>query len=152
MADTRCSAAEVKAILSFTPSKSDLQPYINAAEELVTELCGSLSYTANRLKQIETWLSAHFLAVSDSAYAESQIALEDIGEQQTQYQRLNPGKFGSTVYGQQAMMLDTLGGLAYIANHPSQGKRAKVGITYLGTCPRRQTDRGWLFYGLYGPL
>jgi hypothetical protein len=145
---TRASAGEVLGVLSFTPTKEDLQPFLDAANELVTELCGGL-YAADRLKNIEIFLAAHFVAVGDRNYYAGMVTMESLGEQNTQYATPKPADFSMTAYGQQALLLDTKGGLAYIAFHVAKGKRAKVGVVHLGTSRRQVTGRDWIFQNLF---
>lgn len=146
---TRTSAGEVKGVLSFTPTVTDLQPYLDASNELVTELCGGL-YDDARLKSIETFLAAHLVALGDRNYYAGMVTMESMGEQNTQFATPKPSDFSTTAYGQQAMLLDTKGGLAYIAFHVAKGKRAKVGIVSLGTNRRQVSGRDWIFQRLFG--
>lgn len=141
----RITPNDIRAILNFDPSIEDLTPFIAAAEELVTELCAPAGYDATRLPIIEVWLAAHFVAIRDPRYQE-----EHIGAAGVSYQAQVGLNLGLTPYGQQAMLLDTKGGLAWIDKHISQGKRAKAGITYLGTDFKRFYAYPWRFTQLLG--
>jgi len=141
---TRASPSDVTAIIDFDPSITNLQPFIDAANELVTELCAMVStYTDARLKMIETWLAAHFLAVRDPRYAS-----ESMGAASASYQASPGPNLSLTPYGQQAMLLDTNGSLAWIDKHISQGKRAKVSISYLGTDKKSWYAFPWRYLAL----
>lgn len=146
-----CEPTDVEGIIDFNPSIASLQPFIDAAHELVVEICQNAplvgtqtAYSTERLKQIETWLAAHFLAVRDPRYISESVgpASASTGQQMG----LN---LGLTPYGQQAMLLDTKGGLAWLDKHISQGKRARVGIVYLGTQRQHWLDYPWRFFGVY---
>lgn len=145
---SRVTPTDVKDVLAFTPSVADLQPYIDAANELTTELCGGL-YDDARLTNIEKFLAAHFVAVGDKNYYAGMVTMESMGEQNTQYAAPKPSDFSVTAYGQQALLLDTKGGLAYLTFHVAKGKRAKVGIVHLGTSRRQETGRDWIFQNLF---
>jgi hypothetical protein len=104
-------------------------------------LLTGLALTVDRLTIIETWLSAHFVAIRDPRYQ-----AETMGAASATYINSPGPNLALTPYGQQAMLLDSTGNLAWFDKHVTQGKRAKVGITYLGTRNPYRTD-GWLTYG-----
>ena len=130
----RTNATNVKSIIevdaSIIVSDSDLDPFISTANELVTEMCtGTVNgpktaYTATRLELIERWLSAHFYAVRDP-----RVKNEKAGSVGVTYQEKVDLNFSVTTYGQQALMLDTNGGLRSL----SEGKAHNVQVLWLGT-------------------
>jgi len=129
----RTNATNVKAIIevdsSIVPADSDLDPFINTANELVTELCTgtqgpSTAYSVTRLELIERWLAAHFYAIRDPR-AKSERA----GSVGVSYQEKVDLNFAVTTYGQQAMMLDTNGALARL----NKGKGVGIQILWLGS-------------------
>ena len=64
----RTTDSQVRAILlsDVDPTVTDLSPWIDFANEIVTTVCGAEpSYTTYRLEQIERCLAAHFYCVSD---------------------------------------------------------------------------------------
>lgn len=153
----RIKSSDITGVIDFDPSINDLTPFIEAAEELVTEVCQNASalpgipsanqppYTAARLAIIEKWLAAHFLAIRDPRFAS-----ETTGPASASYQQQVGLNLGLTPYGQQAMLLDTKGGLAWLDKHISQGKRPRVGITWLGTpTVDRLVDYPWRFFGIF---
>lgn len=145
----RITEADVEGILDFDPSIEDLTPFIAAAEELVTQLsltdCGA-AYSADRLRIIETWLAAHFLAIRDPRYQSETMGAASVTKALGQMGM----NLGMTPYGQQAMLLDTCGWLAWLDKHISQGKRGKVSVLWLGTNQRSLVDFPWRFFGLFG--
>lgn len=134
---------DVIAILDFDPSITDLTRFISAAEQLVDRQCVPTGkYNASELANIEMWLAAHFVAIRDPRYAS-----ETMGAASVTMQNKIGMNLGSTPYGQQAMLLDDQGGLAYLDQHISVGKRARPRISYLGT--KKCGDSPWLFRGLF---
>lgn len=112
-----------------------LTPFIEVANELVTEVCGSVTtYTTTRLELIERWLSAHFYAIRDPRSTREEVE----GIRDTYESKVDLG-FDLTRYGQQAMRLDTNGGLAALNNAIKNAKsslpavKKMVGMTWLGT-------------------
>jgi hypothetical protein len=144
MPTARTTPRQVKDILDFDPSIRNLDPFIWSANEMVTELCLPVGYSSERLTLIEMWLAAHFVAIRDPMYQS-----EGIGAANASYLRQGGLNLSQTPYGQQALVLDTKGGLAWIDKHISQGKRAVAGITYLGVNKRAWASYPWRFYTLF---
>jgi hypothetical protein len=145
--NTRATPADVTAIIDFDPSISNLQPFIDAAEELVNEVCAPAAngYSAARLKIIEIWLAAHFLAIRDPRYS-----AEGMGGANASYITGQAGlNLSATPYGQQCRILDTKGGLAWLDVHISQGKRARAGITWLGTEQSSRTNFPYRYLSIF---
>jgi hypothetical protein len=114
----RVTATEVKELISTSET---ITAHINTANVLVTEkLGGNATMTADHLKEIERWMSAHFVAVS----IERQAGKERIGNTAVEYAGFNTTGLqglGLTTYGQQAMMLDTTGTLSQLGK-----RRARI--------------------------
>lgn len=107
----------------------DLTPFIFTANELVTEACAPLGYTEARLELIERWLSAHFYAVFRPP-SNKGVRVDVIDDRVDSKVDLG---FNVTWYGQQALRIDTLGGLASIDQ-----LKTRSSLHYLGT-PRTQS-------------
>lgn len=118
----------VKEIIEVDPNVPSLDPFILPANELVTELCTSFGYTDTRLELIERWLSAHFYAILDPRAKEERAGPVSQENQSSVSLGLNV-----THYGQQAMRLDTNGGLSSMDKAATEGISRSVGVTYLGT-------------------
>jgi hypothetical protein len=105
---TRVTGEEVLEIMPDCElSQTDILPFIEVANLIVTEKLGSSSYSAARLKEIERWLSAHFISVADPM-----VKSEKISDAAFTYHVADLGKnLKSTLYGQQACLLDTTGAL-----------------------------------------
>jgi hypothetical protein len=129
----RTTASAVKKIIEVDTSiiavDADLDPFLETANALVTEMCtGSngpaTAYLAARLELIERWLTAHFYAIRDP-----RAKSEKAGSVGVTYQGKVDYNLALTSYGQQAMMLDTNGGLARL----DKGKGVSVSVLWLGT-------------------
>lgn len=105
----------------------DLTPFIETAAELVTEVCEPEGYSESRLELIERWLSAHFYSIRDP-----RVVQEAAGPVQASYQNKVGLNLSNSHYGQQAMMLDTAGGLRVLSETKAT-KKLVPGVTWLGT-------------------
>lgn len=123
----RTTPTAVGKIIELDPTITDITPFIDIASELVTEICVPAGYTDSRLEMIERWLAAHFYAIRDPRYAS-----EKAGSVGASYQHEVGLNLAVTTYGQQAMILDTKGGLANLNKSTELGRARKVSITHLG--------------------
>jgi hypothetical protein len=102
----------------------DIEALIDDANELVTEVCGDLGYTDNRLRIIEKWLTAHFYAIRDR---EAEVAQEWVGNAfGTQFRGKVDLGLNQTRFGQQVMLFDTAGAFARLnaqIENPGAGGR-----------------------------
>jgi hypothetical protein len=108
---------------------SGLDPFIDIANELVTECCTTTgaTYLPYRLEMIERWLTAHFYAMRDE-----RPQMERAGPVAQTFQKVVDTGFEATLYGQQAIRLDTRGGLAAKNNKTKHMRDLPVGIFHLG--------------------
>jgi len=113
----RADDASVVKIIELEDEEDDLEPFIRAANMLVNAHCltdsegESLGYTDQELKDIETWLAAHFYAVyRPRAFLTQFDTIRDQIESKVAL------KLDVTRYGQQAMLLDYHGGLSALNN------------------------------------
>lgn len=132
----RTTGEQVAAIIE-TEEEISLTPFIEVANAVVTEICAgklrsdgvTLYYDATRLELIERWLSAHFYAIRDMRRAS-----ESVSTVREVFQYKVGLHFDVTVYGQQAMLLDTAGGLASLQAQVQSGKpRVVASLSWLGT-------------------
>lgn len=125
----RTTQEKVEAIIDVDEGV-DLTPFIEVANELVTECCVDSGYSDSRLEKIETWLSAHLYAIKDM-----RPASESIGGVSINYQYKVGLYLEATMYGQQAMMLDTCGNLAELSKRMETGGGIKksIDISWMGT-------------------
>jgi hypothetical protein len=122
----RTTETLVSGIIEVDASIS-LTPFIEIASEIVTDVCAPLGYADTRLEQIERWLSAHLYTVRDP-----RVTSESAGGVSASYQHSEGLGFNTSSYGQTAMRLDTLGGLASLDNATKTGGRKTVGVTFIG--------------------
>lgn len=121
---TRVTAANVQAITKS--SREDMAPFIQTANVLVDQhVLGGVGVTTALLFEIELYLAAHFLTVSEERGG---LVRSETGESSDTY-GIMPGQgFIMTRFGQQAMALDPTGNL----------RRSGTGRTAsLKTFPRR---------------
>ncbi len=106
----RVSDEDVRSIIDIDDSIATLQPFISVANMLVTEKLTGY-FEDSRLKEIERWLSAHFIAIRDP-----RIVRESIDNTSQAYFVQNKSKnvvgLDTTPYGKQVLILDTTGRLS----------------------------------------
>ena len=122
----RVTAEEVEAIIQYDDT-IELDPFIEVANQLVTELCTDSDYADDRLTEIERWLSAHFYHIDDQ-----HVADEKAGDVSVSYQYKVDLALNQTKYGQQAMLLDTAGNLAQLNKRILEGESPTVTIAWMG--------------------
>jgi hypothetical protein len=135
----RTTSDLVEAIID-TDVDISLDPFIDAANYLVTTVCGVIplggySYTPADLELIERWLAAHMYAVR-----ESRPQRQRAGTLTEEVQSKVDLGLSVTHYGQQAMVLDVNGGLAALnakskATLTTLKPTVKAGVKWLGTRP-----------------
>lgn len=112
----------------------DTTPHIEAASSIVDSTCIlKSSYSDAQLELIERWLSAHFCAIQDP-----RATYDQTGAIMSSYESKVDLGLSLTRYGQQAMIIDTDGNLAALANAQKKvstvlavSKRTR--FTWLGT-------------------
>ena len=124
----RTTDAAVK-LITDVDTTIDTSPFIEIANALVTEVCYPLGYDDTRLELIERWLSAHFYRVRDPS--KSSEGVGPVSESNIYQVGLG---FNQTREGQQALLLDTLGGLATLQQTTQDPtKRSTRQMVWLGT-------------------
>ncbi len=127
----RTTDAAVRAITTVPKKVTDLTPYIEVANNMVTRVCLESDYDDATLELIERYLAAHFLAVHfPISIMERAASVQSLKEHKVALGLMN------TRYGQQACMIDTAGNLAAVSANAEKGiKKVQVGLTYLGKVP-----------------
>ncbi len=130
----RTTVQAVQAIIEHDDS-IPLDPFIETASMLVDRVCatatdadGSEYYNSVQLEVIERWLSAHFYAVRDP-----RTVFEGVGKVQASFESKVALNLNNTRHGQQAMLLDTAGGLAQLNKEMELGGRRRPSVHWLGT-------------------
>lgn len=113
--------------------KSDLSPFVETANALVTRVdaCATrkgVTLSATELELVERWLAAHCYQQSDKGY-QSRSTKGKSGSFHGQWGK----NLENTNYGQMALSLDPSGCLAALA------QRQRAGGYWLGKAPSEQT-------------
>lgn len=134
----RTTPALVEGIIQ-TQIGIDLTPFIAAANELTTDVCGSSGYSDgyvnSKMELIERWLSAHFYTVFDN-----QLAAAKAGSVSAHFQYKVDYGLRSSMYGQNAIFMDTAGNLAALTNTDAVKRVIKISVSWLGSHRRRCGD------------
>lgn len=108
----RVTGAEVKEILTTDLTNAQVETFITGANLFVTAQLGSKGLSDATLKEIERYVTAHYisnLGGRDEGVAGA-IASEGAGSANRTYRTLDPARFGllsTTPYGQTAIQLDS---------------------------------------------
>lgn len=101
---SRVTVDEVKEIIETSLENYEVVPFITVANLIVTDQLSSSSLSDAILKEIERWLSAHFISIRDPRI--TKVVFDDVEET---YQGQTGYGLQSTTYGQQVMLLDSTG-------------------------------------------
>lgn len=115
---------------------TDLVPFIEAANHLVTKVCTNTGYDATDLELIERWLAAHFYAIRDPRYL-----VERAGSVLAEYQNKVDLGLDVTTYGQQAMRLAYFGELGKLNEKMKNGKIQPISVGWLGDTDTETIDK-----------
>ena len=117
---SRVEPHEVKEIIET--ARVDIEAFITASNSLVTDVLGGEGLGTVRLKEIERWLAAHFLAHAGTDKTAGQVVEEQIGDTRRRFSdgQAAFGKLDSTRYGKMALLLDTTGKLAGLGKTRAQ--------------------------------
>lgn len=127
----------VEGILDDDPT-IDLTPFIDAAHNLVVNVCVPECYSDETLTQIETWLAAHFYCIRRPRTNE-----EEADSIRDRFDSKVDLGLKVTRYGQMALMLDYKGALARY-NFANMGSGVpKVTAKWLGRRARRSPPYGY---------
>lgn len=100
---------DVKAVID---TARDTTPFIATADLIINENLANAGFSVERLTQIELYLAAHFVCITEERGG---IKAEKIGDAAESYQPVssgtNIGGLATTRYGQQALAMDTSGTL-----------------------------------------
>lgn len=133
MARTTSSAVEQVLLGDYASDSSpSLTPFIEAASAVVdrVETCSDdkeIALSDAELELIERWLAAHFYAMTDQPYAETETLTS-----RAKFQGQTGMGLDASKYGQMAKVLDYSGCLAEVGN-------PRVGGFWLGRRPSEQT-------------
>lgn len=103
---SRVTDSEVKALLT---TDREVKPFIETASLLVDELLVGQGMSDARLKQVELYLSAHYLAIAEERGA---LLSSEKGDSKDEYGVAQGQGLTLTRFGQQALALDSSGVLS----------------------------------------
>lgn len=111
----RVTDSEVKAVVD---TARDTTPFIETANLLVNEVVVPNSdASADMLKQVELYLAAHFVAITQE---KGNITEQQTGQARERYQNAAKEGIRLTRYGQMAITMDTSGALHAYSSPASQ--------------------------------
>lgn len=128
----RTTPDRIKSICKVKASH-DLTEFIEAANQLVDDLCLESEYSDAKLARIETWLAAHFYCI-----LAPRRRTENVGQLQSTIESMVDLGLNVTRYGQMAMQIDTAGNLAANNNKIDKILPKKISALWLGTPPPDQ--------------
>jgi hypothetical protein len=105
--NARATVDQVKDVISTTLTDGQINAFINTAHRMVQNRLSGKGLSEETLGEIEVWLAAHFLSARDQR--KKQVKADDVA---VTYQGETGMGLQSTVYGQQAMILDPTNTLA----------------------------------------
>jgi len=129
----RTTPEEVRTIIE-TDNDLNVAPFLDAAEVVVDYIESQDSdsvLSAKAKEQIEKWLAAHFYAIRDLQYAKKSTA-----DASATFQGKTDMGLNSTLWGQQAKILDLSGTLTQMDSTP----RPVTKISWNGKPVSQQTD------------
>ena len=107
----RVTGSDVKEIIDT--DLDDVDAYISAAEEIVTARLGdSTVLGTSQLKEIERWLTAHLIAMSNRDRGARDVDAEGTLDAKVTYAGKTGMGLNATRYGQMVLALDTTGKMA----------------------------------------
>lgn len=110
----RCTAVDVKSILSTVVDDTNIEVFIGVANRFITEHLGDDTTLSDaQLKDIEMFLTAHIIASTKDPKPQEENIGE--GDYEVKYQGETGKDLDATSYGQVVKMLDTTGTLAAMA-------------------------------------
>jgi hypothetical protein len=102
----RTTKTSVKAVIDTVLEDHEIDPLIEMANRIVTRTVGSEGLTDALLKDIETWLTAHLIAIGK----ERQPLSEKVGDIWLTFEKTGMKSFlESTRFGQMVLFMDTSG-------------------------------------------
>lgn len=107
----KVTSDEVKRIIDTDLTEEAINPFLNAADVLATDLLSDEGYGEDLLREIVKWLAAHFVAIRDP-----RVSREQIGQAVATYHGKSGFRLDHTPYGQQVMLLDHHGVFAGVSS------------------------------------
>lgn len=106
------TAEDVAAVYETDRDATAIEPFLAVAAAFTDEHLAGKGLSNTTLKEVQRYLAAHFLFVTDTGVHET-LAIEDVRERFTKSEK-NPGLFDSR-WGRTAVMIDPSGTLSELA-------------------------------------
>jgi hypothetical protein len=121
----RVTKTDVEKILEIDSAITDVDAFIETANLLMKNAgLEDTDLDETTLTNVELWLSAHFIAIRDP-----RIASEGAGSVSASYQHKLGTGLESTMYGQQAVALDTSGKLKLLVTGSAEDIATSSGVS-----------------------
>lgn len=101
----RTNTIQVKQIIDTALTDPEIDDIISFSNRMTTTILASASLTSAELKDIETYLTAHIIAITK----ERQTKEERVGDVWIKYYDHPTGWLEQTTFGQTVMVMDTSG-------------------------------------------
>ena len=111
----RTTATIVKQVIKTSLSDTQVGEVIEFANRMVTDILGSAGYSAAKLKDIETFLTAHIIRTTK----ERLTVEERVADVWVKYAQRPSGYLEQTEYGQTIIFMDSEGLMLQSANEKS---------------------------------
>ena len=105
----RTTTSRVCSVMDTTLTENEVSPFVETANLMVTAYLASTDQTADALREVETYLAAHFVSLRDRL-----VKSEAAGGVRFDYQGETGMGLDSSHYGQTAKLLDSSGVLKEI--------------------------------------
>ena len=102
----RTTKTAVRYVIETALEDDEVDALITQANAIVTRVVGNEGLAADLLRDLETWITAHLIAIGK----ERQPLVEKVGDVWLQFEKTGTGNFlDSTSYGRMVQFLDTTG-------------------------------------------
>lgn len=123
----RTTPEDVRKIIELDATL-DVIPFIEMASDLITEVCGDVGYTEDRMVMLENLLTAHLCTM-----LEPRVTSESVSTLQERVATRIGFGLNHSVYGQMLLRFDTAGGFAALELQTRNGPGGGIaGISFVG--------------------
>jgi hypothetical protein len=119
----RVTGSEVKEVINTSLLAAAVEPFILGANAIITGRCSA--YSAAEQKELERWLTAHFVSIRDPG--RSAVVEQNAGQPSQKYALV--GGLSATPYGCQVLILDYKGKLTDLGSGKANASMFGLGTT-----------------------
>lgn len=105
-------------VVTIYETSKDLTPFIKLSNLIVNKYAERCDVEEDLLFEIERWLAAHYASLAYVDKNEGIVKIEKEGDLQITYATQSGHGFATTIYGQQALALDSCGFLKNLGKNP----------------------------------